>query len=107
MEEFEKQTDYLQNTTDTLINIVGCDFYGYTPVSGNIVNLVRDEENEHDSDAIAVLVNEKTVGYVANSDYTLIDEVKSASNIKNQISDDQKAKILFIYLGEYVVAKII
>ena len=107
LEEFEKQTDYLQNTTDTLINIVGCDFYGYTPVSGNIVNLVRDEENEHDSDAIAVLVNEKTVGYVANSDYTLIEEVKSASNIKNQISDDQKAKILFIYLGEYVVAKII
>lgn len=107
LEEFEKQTDYLQNTTDTLINIVGCDFYGYTPAVGNIVNLIRDEDNEHDSDAIAVLVNEKTVGYVANSDYTLIEEVKSASNIKNQILDDQKAEILFIYLGEYVVAKLI
>ena len=107
LEEFEKQTDYLKNTSDTLINIVGCDFYGYTPSAGNIVNLIKDEDNEHDSDAIAVLVNEKTVGYVANSDYTLIDEVKSASNIKNQILDDQNAEILFIYLGEYVVAKLI
>ena len=107
LEEFEKQTDYLQNTTDTLINIVGCDFYGYTPEVGNIVDLIRDEDNEHDSDAIAVVVNEKTVGYVANSDYTLIDEVKSASNIKNLVFDNQKAEILFIYLGEYVIAKLI
>ena len=107
LDEFEKQTDYLQNTTDTLINIVGCDFYGYTPESGSIVDLVRDEDNEHDSDAVAVVVSDKTVGYVANSDYTLIDEVKSASSIKNMLSDDQKAEILFIYLGEYVIAKLI
>ena len=42
-----------------------------------------------------------------NNPYTLIDEVKSASDIKNSISDNQKAEILFIYLGEYVVAKLL
>ena len=107
LDEFINQTDYLKNTTDTLVNIVGCEFYNYSPKSGAIVSLVRDEENEHDPDAIAVLVDEKTIGYVANSDYTLIEEVKSATEIKNYLSDNQKAEILFIYLGEYVIAKLL
>ena len=107
LREFEAQCDYLENTDDTLITIVGSGFYEYTPNAGDIVSLVKDEENEHDPDAIAVIVNEKTAGYVANNAYTLIDEVKSASDIKNMISDDQKAEILFVYLGEYVIAKLI
>ena len=107
LKEFEIQTDYLQNTSDTLINIVGCNFYNFTPEDGIIVSLVKDENNEHDPDAIAVLYDNKTVGYVANSSYTLFDEVKSASNIKNSIIDNQKAEILFIYLSEYVIAKLI
>ena len=107
LREFEAQCDYLENTDDTLITIVGSGFYEYTPNAGDIVGLVKDEENEHDPDAIAVIVNEKTAGYVANNAYTLIDEVKSASDIKNMISDDQKAEILFVYLGEYVIAKLI
>ena len=69
--------------------------------------MVKDEDNEHDPDAIAVVNNGETVGYVANNPYTLIDEVKSASDIKNSISDNQKAEILFIYLGEYVIAKLL
>ena len=56
---------------------------------------------------VAVVKDGKTVGYVANNPYTLIDEVKSASNIRNQISDEQKIEILFIYLGEYVIARLL
>lgn len=107
LDEFQKQTNYLKNTTDTLINIVGCDFYNYTPKSGDIIDLIKDEENEHDPDAIAVLIDDEVKGYVANSSYTLIDEVNSASDIKNQLIDSQKAEILFIYLGEYVIAKLL
>ena len=51
--------------------------------------------------------NGQKIGYVANSDYTLIDEVKSASKIKNLIKDDSQAKILFIYLDEYIIAKLL
>ena len=107
LEIFEGQVNYLENTDDTLVNIVGSSFYEFTPESGVIVDLIRDEENEHDSDAIAVVFNGKTVGYVANNPYTLIDEVKSASDIKNSIGEKQKAEIMFIYLAEYVIAKLI
>lgn len=107
LNEFESQIEYLNSTTDTLINIVGSDFYNFTPQSGLVVSLIKDLENEHDPDAIAVVVDGKTVGYVANSDYTLIEEVNSASDIKNSISDDQKAEILFIYFGEHIIAKLI
>jgi tetratricopeptide (TPR) repeat protein len=107
LKEFERQQDYLKNTSDTLINIVGSSFYDFTPKTGDVLDLARDEENEHDRDAIAVLANEKIVGYVANNPYTLIDEVKSASDIKNLITDNRKAEILFNYLGEYLIARLI
>lgn len=107
LREFEAQCDYLKNTSDTLINIVGSDFYNFTPKSGDILSLVRDDDNEHDPDAVAVVCKGETIGYVANNPYTLIDEVKSASDIRNRIADNQKVEILFIYLGEYVIAKLL
>ncbi len=107
LNEFESQKKYLESTNDTLINVVGIDFYNYSPNVGDIVDLVKDEDNEHDCDAVAVVVNNETRGYVANNEYTLIEEVKSASDIKNQINDNQKAEILFVYMGEYVIAKLI
>ncbi len=107
LKELESQIDYLHSTDDTLINIVGSNFYEFTPESGVVVDLIKDDENEHDPDAIEVLVDGKTVGYVANNPYTLIDEVNSASDIKNMIGENQKAEIIFIYLGEYVIAKLI
>ena len=107
LREFESQCDYLSNTTDTLVNIVGSDFYNFTPEIGGILTLIKDDDNEHDPDAVAVAYNGETVGYVANNSYTLIDEVKSASDIRNQIGDNQKIEILFVYLGEYVIAKLL
>lgn len=107
LKELEAQIDYLKSTSDTLINIVGTSFYDFTPEKGLVVDLVRDSENEHDPDAIAVLIDNEKIGYVANSEYTLISEVKSATDIQNIIMDNQKAEILFNYLGEYVIAKLI
>lgn len=107
LHELESQIEYLKSTSDVLINIVGTGFYNFTPEPGNIIDLVRDEENEHDSDAIAVVFDGKSAGYVANNPYTLIDEVKSASDIKDMIGENQKAEILFNYIGEYVIAKLI
>lgn len=107
LKEFEAQCEYLNSTHDTLVNVVGCDFYGFTPKIGDVLSLVKDDDNEHDRDAVAVVYNGKTVGYVANNDYTLIDEVKSASNIRNMIADDQKIEIQFVFLGEYVIAKLL
>lgn len=107
LKELENQIEYINNTSDILIIITGCSFYNFTPESGIIVSLVKDIENEHDPDAIAVMKDESIVGYVANSDYTLIDEVKSASDIKNLMNDEQKAEILFDYIGEYTIAKLI
>ena len=106
-ERFEKQIEYLKNTDDTLINITGGYYYNFTPTNGMIVNLVKEPENEHDSDAIAVYLDKEKIGYVANSEYTLMDKVKSASKLKNQISDNTSAEILFVYLDEYTIARII
>jgi tetratricopeptide (TPR) repeat protein len=107
LKEFEKQVEYLENTDDTLINISGGYYYNFTPTNGMIVKLVKEPENEHDSDAIAVYLDKEKIGYVANSEYTLMDKVKSASKIKNQISENASAEILFVYLDEYTIARII
>lgn len=107
LKELENQIEYINNTSDILIIITGCSFYNFTPESGIVVSLVKDIENEHDPDAIAVMKDESIVGYVANSDYTLIEEVKSASDIKNVMNNEQKAEILFDYIGEYTIAKLI
>ena len=107
LKELENQIEYINNTSDILIIITGCSFYNFTPESGIIVILVKDIENEHDPAAIAVMKDESIVGYVANSDYTLIEEVKSASDIKNVMNNEQKAEILFDYIGEYTIAKLI
>ena len=107
LKELENQIEYINNTSDILIIITGCSFYNFTPESGIIVSLVKDIENEHDPDAIAVMKDESIVGYVANSDYTLIEEVKSASDIKNVMSNEQKAERLFDYIGEYTISKLI
>lgn len=99
---FEKYGD------ETLINITGTGFYrGLEPFSENAkFRLVRDLENEHDPDAIAVMDGSEIVGYVANSDYTLIFDVKSASDIKNMIGESSVARVIFVFQNEYVIARV-
>lgn len=112
LEEVSKikiQQEMLRNSKDTLVNITGWQFYFGIEVfsEGLKVDLVCEESNEHDPDAIRVEIDGETVGYVANSDYTLIENVKSASDIRQTLKDNQKAEILFIYFEGYVIAKLI
>lgn len=102
----DEEVEYLKNSKDTLINITGTRFYfGLEPFAKGItVNLIREPENEHDSDAIRAEIQGETVGYVANNDYTVIENVKSASEIINM--DFKSAEVVMIYLDEYVIAKL-
>lgn len=106
LNEFQKQLDYLENTNDLLVNITGSYYHNYNPTEGENVKLVKEPENEHDSDAIAVYLDNDKIGYVANSEYTLFDKVKSATKIKNEIPETCEAEIQFVYLDEYIIAKI-
>lgn len=105
--QLDRHTEYIQTTDDTLICITGTQFYqGLEPFSeGLVVDLVRDSENEHDPDAVRVEVGGMALGYVANSPHTMIEGVKSASEIKDSKSD--KAEVKFLYLYEYVIARLI
>lgn len=105
--QLDAQVDFLRNSKDTLINITGTRFYfGLEPFrKGLVVSLVREPDNEHDEDAIRVEVDGETVGYVANNDYTLVENVKSASEIKGLKAD--RAEVVLIYMDEYVIARLV
>ncbi|WP_067043478.1 HIRAN domain-containing protein [Methanobrevibacter sp. YE315] len=107
-DEISTQREFLKDNEDVLITVSGTNFFkGLEPFEkGVIVNLVKQPDNEHDSDAIGVFLADEQIGYVANSPYTLIDGVKSASEIKF-IEDNQKAEVLFIFLERYVILKLI
>jgi tetratricopeptide (TPR) repeat protein len=102
----EKQLEKLK-PTGTYINITGTQYYKhFEPFKeGTVVDLIKEPGNPHDKNAIRVEVNGETVGYVANSKYTLIKEVKSATNIKNNLST--QAEVQFILFNEWVIAKLI
>ena len=102
----EKQLEKLK-PDETYINITGTRFYrNFEPFKeGTIVDLIKEPHNPHDKNAIRVEVNGETVGYVANSKYTLIKEVKSATDIKNNLST--QAEVQFILFNEWIIAKLI
>lgn len=93
---------------DVLINITGISFYKGMEVfeEGTVLKLERDNENEHDPDAIACYIGDEIVGYVANSKYTLINDVKGASDIRGMLSDNTTAEVILIFQNEFVIAKV-
>lgn len=107
VEEIERQMETITNSKDILINITGTQFYfGFEPFrKGVTVDLICEENNEHDPDAIRVEIDGETVGYVANSEYTLMEGISSASDIRKEKFSG--AEILFIYFETYIVAKLI
>ena len=104
-EELERQREYISSTTDTLISIAGIQYYDFVAKDGLTVNLVKEQDNEHDGDAIAVYLDGEKIGYVANSPYTLFEGALSATQLKNR--DLKRAQILFSYLDRYTVAKLL
>ncbi len=109
VDNVEKQAKILENTNDTIICIAGTRFYHDHKLlnDGETVEIIREPENEDDPDAIRVEIEGKTAGYVANSSRTLVGKVKSASEIKDIIKENQKARIMFTYIDRYVIAKLI
>ncbi|WP_298522499.1 hypothetical protein [uncultured Methanobrevibacter sp.] len=106
--EMERQRKIIESSTDILINITGTSFYGDAGplVKGNVVELIAEPSNIHDSDAIRVERNGITAGYVANSDNTLIDGVKSATDLKGKIKTNQRAEVMFRYARDYIIARL-
>ena len=109
IDSIEEKEKILNNSHETFISVAGTKFYkNLLPFKdGVILDLIKEPENEHDHDAIRVEINGETVGYVANSSGTLIDQVKSATEIKNKFDDKTRAKYLFPFLDYMVIAKLI
>lgn len=103
--KIEKELNDVKLGYETLINITGIQHYhGLAPFKeGECVKLIKEPDNECDKNAIRVEIDNQTVGYVANSPYTLIKEAKSASDIKHM--NIKGAKVLFI-IDNYVIAKV-
>ena len=107
-EELSEQFEFIKSSEDALVTVSGVNFYeGLDPFKeGLVLDLVKEKDNEHDADAISVCLDGKKLGYVANSHFTVLEGVKSASDIKF-IKDDQKAEVVFIYYGIYVILRLI
>lgn len=103
----ERQRELIENSTGTVICITGTEFYDKKVKEGDIVELIFEPDNEHDKDAIRIEKDDETVGYVANSPYTLVEGAKGASEVKYLMGPGQKAKVMFLYLDEYRIAKLI
>ncbi len=67
---------------------------------GMPLRLVRETDNEFDSDAIAVYAGDEKIGYVANSANTKYAGSSSASELKNSFLDNCEARYL-LYLQRY------
>ena len=106
VDKAEKQLKKLKSS-ETYINITGTRYYrNFAPFrEGTIVDLIRESDNPHDRYAIRVEINGETVGYVANNQYTLIKEVKSARDLK--YSKSTRAEVQFILFNKWVIAKLI
>lgn len=64
---------------------------------GMKVRLIKEKDNGFDKEAIKVEVNGLgTVGYVANSPYTVLGESYSAGRIYDHIGKDAEAKVKYI-----------
>lgn len=73
-------------------------YYGTKPFKiGSIFKIVKETENLYDGEAIrAELPMIDTIGYVANSTYTVYDGTMSAGRIYDKIEDHAFAQTMFI-----------
>ena len=101
--EFQKNLETLKRCDKSeLFTITGTDFYEASKKlnPGVPLKLVKEPDNEFDSDAIAVYIKDEKVGYVANNEYTKYELTSSASELQDKISDIEEGEYLF-YLSRY------
>ena len=95
--------------SEIYITITGQNHYlGMKPYKvGRRVRLVKDKDNEYDSEAILVeLPYIDTIGYVANSTHTVYDGTQSAGRMYDRIGDVACAEVMFI-THSGVIAKVV
>ena len=81
------------------ITVTGVNHYfGMKPFKvGKICKIVKDEENCHDDEAIrAELPAIDTIGYVANSTYTVLGESMSAGRMYDKIGETAKGRVVYV-----------
>ena len=92
----------------TFITITGLKFhFGSKPFEvGQKVKLVKEPDNEYDSEAIkAELPGLGCAGYVANSPRTVLGDCISAGRLYDKIGDSATAKVVYV-LDNAVVCKV-
>ena len=64
---------------------------------GDIVRLVKELDNEHDSEAIKVEMDGLgKVGYVANSVHTVLGDCYSAGRLYEKVKDNAEGRVRYI-----------
>ena len=64
---------------------------------GDIVRLVKEPDNEHDSEAIKVEIDGLgKIGYVANSVHTVLGDSYSAGRLYDKFKDDVEGTVRYI-----------
>ncbi len=73
-------------------------YYGKTPFKiGTIVKISKEPDNDYDAEAIKVTLPQiNTIGYVANSTYTVLGGTMSAGRLYDKIGDFAFAEVMFI-----------
>ncbi len=89
-----------------LITIVGTSFHKAVEFEeGMELKLVKEPDNSHDKDAIAIYFGDDKVGYVANSKKTTFCKTARASELKN-LPNVSYAKYLMKHLNRYHIARL-
>lgn len=91
------------------ITIVGFNhYYGRTPFTvGKKLKCYKEPENPYDSEAIRVEISHiGTVGYIANSPYTVATGTKSAGGISHKVKKKFKVEVMFI-TSTKVICKVV
>ncbi|WP_458405436.1 HIRAN domain-containing protein [Methanobrevibacter sp.] len=104
--DFDEQEKFLKNIgKENFITITGTNFYdGPEFEKGMKLKLINEENNEFDSEAIAVYSGDVKVGYVANGVRTACYLTSQAKDV--QIHDIAYAEYMFYFAHKYHIAKI-
>lgn len=102
----DEQERFLKNLgKENFITIVGTNFYGDLEFKKAVkLKLVKEKDNEFDSDAVAVYLGDVKVGYAANSVRTCCPLTSQAMDI--QIEDSAFAEYMFYFDNQYHILRL-
>lgn len=89
----------VNNMKEMYVTITGIrHYYGVKPFSvGKRIKCSKEKNNPYDSEAIKVVMKEiGTVGYIANSTYTVVTGTSSAGRIYEKVKKEFVVEVMFI-----------